>query len=91
MIHKVIKMSASWCSPCKAYAKTFHEVSGMDDFKDIIFEEADVDEEDELVEKYNVRSVPTTVFLDENENVVSLKVGNLPKNTLETIIKEENK
>ena len=87
MIKKVIKLSASWCFPCKMYAKTFEEVSQNEEFKDIIFEEVDIEENEEIAEKYLVRSVPTTVILDENNSVIHKASGLLTKNNLEEILR----
>lgn len=89
MIKKVIKLSASWCFPCKMYAKTFEEVSQNEEFKDITFEEIDIEENEDVAEKYLVRSVPTTIFLDENENVLLKVPGNLSKNMLEETLKSK--
>lgn len=87
MIKKVIKLSASWCFPCKMYAKTFEEVSQNEEFKDITFEEIDIEENEDAAEKYLVRSVPTTVVLDENGRVIHKAGGNLTKNNLEEILR----
>ena len=40
-----------------------------------------------IAEKYLVRSVPTTFFLDENENVVQKLTGNLSMTILEENLK----
>ena len=87
MIKKVIKLSASWCFPCKMYAKTFEEVSQNEEFKDITFEEIDIEENEDVTEKYLVRSVPTTVVLDENDRVIHKVSGVLTKNNLEEILR----
>lgn len=87
MIKKVIKLSASWCFPCKMYAKTFEEVSQNEEFKDITFEEIDIEENEDVAEKYLVRSVPTTVVLDENDCVIHKVSGVLTKNNLEEILR----
>ncbi len=87
MIKKVIKLSASWCFPCKMYAKTFEEVSQNEEFKDITFEEIDIEENEDAAEKYLVRSVPATVVLDENDRVIHKASGNLTKNNLEEILR----
>lgn len=87
MIKKVIKLSASWCFPCKMYAKTFEEVSQNEEFKDITFEEIDIEENEDVTEKYLVRSVPTTVVLDENDRVIHKASGILTKNNLEEILR----
>lgn len=83
MITKIIKLSASWCFPCKVYGKTFEEVSKNECYKDICFEEIDVEENEEIAEKYGVRSLPTTVFVDENDNILSKLNGNVTKAELE--------
>lgn len=86
MVNKIIRFAAEWCAPCRAFAKTFEEVSNMDDFQDITFKTYDIeDEEGEgtmLAMKYGVKSIPTTVLLDENDNVLYKVMGNVPKNTL---------
>ena len=82
MVKKVLKFSAEWCVPCKLYSKTFHEVSNNDLFKNIIFENVDIEENDDLTEKYKIRSVPTTILLDENDNVLFTIHGNVSKNML---------
>ena len=88
MVKKVIKMSASWCMPCKVYAKTFDAIKNEDKYKDIEFEEFDVDENEDLVIEYGVRGVPTTVILDENGKVLSKFNGNISKVELEEKIDE---
>ena len=85
---KVIKFGAEWCGPCKVFHKTFEDVSKMDEFKDIKFEELDVEENELEVEKYQVRAVPTTVILDENDELKYKLSGNISKDELINIIKK---
>ena len=88
MVKKVIKMSASWCMPCKVYAKTFESVKNEDKYKDIEFEEFDIDENEDLVIEYGIRGVPTTVVLDENNKVLTKFSGNVSRNVLEENLDE---
>ena len=91
MLKQVIKFSAEWCQPCKVFAKTFHAVEEMEEYKDIEFKEVDIedDETDEtLVEKFQVRSVPTTVLLDENDSPIFKVIGNVPKKEFVKIIND---
>lgn len=64
MSKKVLKFAASWCQPCKMLSKT---IEGMD--IEMPIEEVDIDENQELAVKYLVRSVPTLVMLDNDEEV----------------------
>ena len=80
MIKKIVDASASWCGPCRVFANTFKKVSEMEKYKDIEFKSIDIEEnEGELyVEKYNIRSVPTILLLDENDNIIYKLSGNIP-------------
>lgn len=75
MLKKVMKASAPWCGPCRAYKPIFENVSKMDEFKDIEFEEIDVDEDEGIAYKYGVRGVPATIFIDENEEAIDKLTG----------------
>lgn len=85
---KIIKFSASWCGPCRAYKPTFEKVSKMNEYKDVEFQELDVDENEELAYKYNVRGVPSTLFVNDNDVVVDKLVGLQTEQGLKDKIKE---
>lgn len=57
----VIDFFATWCGPCKVIAPKFEELSKL--YPTITFLKVDVDESGELAEKYNIRAMPTFVFL----------------------------
>ena len=80
MIKKIIDAKASWCGPCRVFANTFKKVSEMEKYKDIEFKSIDIEEDEgELyVEKYNIRSVPTILLLDEDDNIIYKLSGNIP-------------
>ena len=80
MIKKIVDAKASWCGPCRVFANTFKKVSEMEKYKDIEFKSIDIEEDEgELyVEKYNIRSVPTILLLDENDNIIYKLSGNVP-------------
>jgi thiol-disulfide isomerase/thioredoxin len=79
MIKKIVDASASWCGPCRVFANTFKKVSEMEKYKGIEFKSIDIEEDEgELyVEKYNIRSVPTILLLDENDNIIYKLSGNI--------------
>lgn len=89
MVKTIQKFSASWCMPCRVFAKTFEEVSKMEEYKNIEFKEIDIEDDEngeELVEKYGVRSVPTTILLDENDEVIYKLMGNVSYNDFTSVI-----
>lgn len=79
---KVLKFSAEWCGPCKAYATVFEEVTKMEEFKDVEFVNLDVEDADDLVNEYKISSVPTTVIISKgkvNKIIGSVSEGELVK------------
>jgi thioredoxin-like negative regulator of GroEL len=63
-------------------------VKNEEKYKGIIFEELDVDDNEDLVIEYGVRGVPTTIVLDENGEVLSKFNGNISKAELEEKLDE---
>ena len=66
--------SATWCGPCKVFKPVMNEIAGEGYHVEFI----DIDNLSELANKYNVRSVPTTV-IEENGIEVDRIVGSVPK------------
>jgi thiol-disulfide isomerase/thioredoxin len=90
-VKKIMKLSTSWCAPCRVYASTFHKVKEMDEYKDIEFKEIDIENDEDgeiLAEKFQVRSVPTTILLDENDELIYKVMGNIPQKDLTNLINE---
>ena len=42
---KIIKLSADWCAPCKALQPILKNILSKDEFKDIPFQEIDIDDD----------------------------------------------
>ncbi len=90
-VKKIIKLSTTWCGPCRAFGSTFHRVSEMEEYKGIEFKEIDIEKDEDgelLAEKYQVRSVPTTVLLDENDELIYKLMGNVPESDFINVINE---
>jgi thioredoxin 1 len=81
-MRKVLRFSASWCSPCKSMAKLLDDVD-----TDMPIEVIDIDEQSELAVDYGIRSVPTLVMIDENIEVRRM-VGLVTKEKLKNWIEE---
>ena len=58
----VIDFFATWCGPCKRIAPIYVELS--EKFPSITFLKCDVDEAEEVSQKYSVESLPTFIFMN---------------------------
>ena len=67
MNKKVIKFGAMWCGPCRAYAPIWDKVK--ESTEGWQWEAYDADANTEEVIKYDVKSIPTTVFEVDGEIV----------------------
>jgi thioredoxin 1 len=76
---------ATWCGPCKAMGPSIDELSEQYEGQALIGK-VDVEENNDLAEKYAIRSVPTIIFFKDGE-MVDKQVGAVPKAVLESKIK----
>lgn len=82
MIEKIIKYGADWCGPCKATSMALKETG-------IPFGEVNVDENPEVIEEKNIRTIPVIEFYEEgNEVPVKVHYGGLTKEKILEICKE---
>ncbi|WP_181692018.1 thioredoxin [Natronomonas sp. LN261] len=76
---------ADWCGPCKTQDPILEELA--EDFPDVEFEKVDVDDEQDVANEYQVRSLPTLIV--ENEGgVVERFVGVTQRDDLESALAE---
>lgn len=82
----VIDFWAEWCGPCRMMTPIIEELAKEYEGRAIIGK-CDVDDNDVIAAKYNVRNIPTIVFI-KNGEVVDKQVGASPKNALEDRLKK---
>jgi thioredoxin 1 len=82
----VLKIYASWCGPCMQMAPLYDELAKelSSTYK---FAQMNVDDSRELSIQYGVTSIPTIIFIKNNE-VVGREVGYLSKDDLKERILE---
>ncbi|MBO5551605.1 MAG: thioredoxin [Lachnospiraceae bacterium] len=80
----VIDFNATWCGPCKMMAPVLEELSGEYEGK-VSFYAIDVDENQDLAEKFSVMSIPNLVLLKKGE-LADTSVGFKPKDALKAWI-----
>jgi len=61
----VLDWTASWCGPCKKIAPTYEKLS--EEYQDVLFLKADVDELSDSAGKAGVESMPTFQFIKDGE------------------------
>ena len=80
---KCYVFSAHWCGPCRVLHKN------LENFTDCEVVNYDVDEADEdLLIKYGVRNVPTTIIVDEDGNEQHRFIGLFKVSDLENKLDE---
>lgn len=79
MIKKIYLFSATWCGPCKVFHKAFEQAKTMEEFKDIDFVDCDIEDDEavDMVEDFVVKSVPTVIMTDGENNVLGRFSGNI--------------
>ena len=68
---KYIYFSAPWCGPCRLLGPTMEKVS-----EQVPVEKYNADENLEMTQKFNVRSIPSVILVDSNEKELERILGN---------------
>jgi thioredoxin 1 len=76
---------ADWCGPCKTQDPILEDL--LEDYADVEFEKVDVDQNQEIANQYQVRSLPTVV-VENDEGVVDRFVGVTQREDIEEALKQ---
>jgi len=72
---------AEWCGPCKVIGPILEEISV--ERKELIkIMKLNIDENQEIAQKYGVRGIPTLMFFNKGK-LIDTRVGSLPKSSLD--------
>lgn len=85
----IVEFTARWCTPCKLQ-KPVLELLSVKYENELVFYTCDIDEEYQLVNRFNIFSVPTMLFI-KNGKVISKVIGYKSVSVLEDIIKRQLK
>ena len=75
---------AQWCGPCRMVGPVVEELAGDYDGK-VNFVKVNVDNAQEIAQKYNIFSIPTLILLNKGE-VIAQQVGAGSKETYQNMI-----
>lgn len=70
----VIDFGASWCGPCKNIAPQYHQLA--EEMQNVVFCKVDIDDFEELAQKFQVKSVPTFVFIKDTQLLETIQGAN---------------
>jgi thioredoxin 1 len=73
---EVIDFWATWCGPCKLMNPILDEVEK--EHPDLTITRIDIDSDKDMVEQYNIQSVPTYIILKDGKEVDRI-IGAKPK------------
>lgn len=79
----ILDFWAEWCGPCRSFAPTFETAS--EKHSDIVFGKVDTEDQQELAQAFNIRSIPTLMVFKEQVILYS-QPGALPGEMLEDLI-----
>ena len=73
----LLQFSSAFCSPCRATRALLEDVTA--DMADVVHVDIDAEANLELVRQLDIRSTPTTLFLDSNGHEVGRAMGALKR------------
>lgn len=82
---RILKFEAEWCGQCKVLTPILKRV--LENHTDITLTTVDIETEEETTLKYNIRNLPTLVFIKDSIEVGRTS-GVLTADILENKIKE---
>lgn len=84
----IIDFYADWCGPCKMVAPILEELSEEYEGKVKIYK-VDTEVEQELAAIFQIKSIPSMLFIPVGDKQPMMQVGALPKSSLKEVIENE--
>ena len=81
----IVDYWAPWCGPCRGFAPVFERVAEAN--PDVVFAKVNTDDEQEIAQHFQIRSIPTLMVFRE-QIIVFSQPGALPQNALEQVVEK---
>jgi thioredoxin 1 len=82
----IVDFWAAWCGPCRMVAPIIEQLAGEYEGR-LKVAKVDVDANQQISTKYNIRSIPSILFFKDGKHIDTV-VGAVPKALLERKIQE---
>lgn len=76
---------APWCGPCRVFGPVFEKAS--EKHADIVFGKINTDDQKDLAQTFNIRSIPT-LFIFREKVLLFAEAGSLPASALDQVIEK---
>lgn len=76
---------ATWCAPCKQFAQVYEKVAQK--YPDVIFAKVNIEEEQEMAEAFQIRSIPHLMIFKKGIAIYS-EAGSMPESTLKELVEQ---
>jgi thioredoxin 1 len=81
----IVDYWAPWCGPCRGFAPVFERVAEAN--PDVVFAKVNTDDEQEIAQHFQIRSIPTLmVFRD--QIIVFSQPGAMPQGAFEQVVEK---
>lgn len=79
---KILKFFSPTCGPCKVMSKTLSAL------KEVEIQDVDITDENNqtLIDKWSPKTVPTTIIIDENEQLIKEFKGIVPIDKIKEVL-----
>ena len=79
----IVDYWAPWCGPCRGFAPIFEQVAEAN--PDAVFAKVNTDDEQEIAQHFQIRSIPTLMVFRE-QIIVFSQPGALPQGAFEQVV-----
>jgi len=81
----IVDFWAPWCGPCRSFAPTYDKVS--EDHPNIVFAKVNTEEEREIAQHFQIRSIPTLMIFREKV-IIFNQPGALPEGSFRDLVQK---